>query len=82
MSLFDSDDAIDRSDVGLAAYSEPHFAYLNRSGRQDVATIRKLLETWFARYPTVHQAELRARFRSCDAVPTTRPSSNCTYTNS
>lgn len=69
MSLFDADDAIDRSDAGPAAYSEPHFSYLNRSGRQDVAIIRKLLEEWFAKYPTAHQPELRARFRSSDAVP-------------
>lgn len=69
MSLFDTDDAIDRSDGGPAAYSESHFSYLNRSGRQDVGVIRTLLEGWFARYPIAHQSELRARFRSVDAVP-------------
>ena len=69
MALFDPDPTIDRSDAGPAAYSEPHFFYLDRSGRRDVAAIRKLLEEWFNRFPTAHQSELRARFRSLDAVP-------------
>lgn len=47
-----------------AGYTEPHFPYLNRTGRVDLARVRALIEDWFGRYPRAHQAELRARLRS------------------
>ena len=66
MHLFDSD--IDRSDAGPSRHAEPHFPYLNRSGRSEAGRIRTVLESWFSRYPAAGQAELRARFRSPDDV--------------
>lgn len=49
-----------------AGYSEPHFPYLNRTGRMAGARVRELIEDWFVLYPQEHQAELRARLRSSD----------------
>jgi hypothetical protein len=66
MHLFDS--TIDRSDLGPARHAEPHFQYLNRSGRAEAGKIRELLELWFSHYPQLHQAELRSRLRSPDVV--------------
>lgn len=53
-----------RSYDGPARYAEALFPYWNRSSRKDSAGIRKELERWFARYPSGHEADLRARFRS------------------
>jgi hypothetical protein len=61
MELFDR---IERTDTGRATYAEAAFAYLNRSARTDVAQVRELLESWFARYPLEHQPELAGRFRA------------------
>lgn len=47
-------------------HAEAHFAYLNRSGRVEMADARALVEEWFARYPSEHQSRLRSRFRSDD----------------
>jgi hypothetical protein len=66
MHLFDT--SIDRPDQGPARHAEPHFRYLNRSGRAEAGRVREVLESWFSRYPQPHQAELRSRFRSPDAV--------------
>lgn len=57
------DDVARSGDEG-AGYTEPHFPYLNRTGRVDLARVRALIEDWFGRYPRAHQAELRARLRS------------------
>lgn len=63
MNIFDD---IPRSGDDGAGYSEPHFPYLNRTGRPAGARIREVIEDWFTRYPHEHQAELRARLRSSD----------------
>lgn len=63
MNVFD--DIARFGDEG-AGYSEPHFPYLNRTGRTAGARVRELIEDWFTRYPQQHQAELRARLRSSD----------------
>lgn len=47
-------------------HAEAHFAYLNRSGRAEMAGARALVEDWFARYPAEHQRGLRSRLRSDD----------------
>jgi hypothetical protein len=57
-------DDVKRTDEGRAAHAEPEFSYLNRSAREDVARVRKVLEEWFSRYPVTHQADLAKRFRA------------------
>jgi hypothetical protein len=47
-----------------ASYTEPHFAFLNRTTREEFSRIRDLLEVWFEHYPTTEQSEFRSRFRS------------------
>lgn len=65
--LFDIDAS--RSDLRPKDYSEPHFSYLDKSGRPEAQRVRDLLEQWFSRFPTHAQAALRARFRKNKAVP-------------
>lgn len=60
-TLFDD---FHRDYTGAARYSEPQFAYLNRSARPEANLIRALLEGWFSRYPQPEAAGLRACFRS------------------
>jgi hypothetical protein len=57
-------DELDRTDDGPAGYAEQTFPYWNRSAREDIATVRRVIEKWFQRYPAEHRADLRARFRS------------------
>jgi hypothetical protein len=57
-------DEIKRDDTSPASYSEPKFAYLNRSGRPAFHAIRAVLELWFSQYPHPHCKDLRGRFRS------------------
>ncbi len=59
--LFDS---ITRQDKDPRGHAEPLFSFLNRSSRQSSHEIRKLLEAWFLCYPSEHQGDLKARFRS------------------
>jgi hypothetical protein len=59
-------DGSDRTGTRGARYGEPHFAYLNVSGRDDVARIRETLSAWFLRYPAKEQAGLRGRLISPD----------------
>lgn len=61
MKLFDQ---VERTDTGRSTYAEAAFAYLNRSARPDVAEVRQVLESWFAKYPSQHQPELAGRFRA------------------
>jgi hypothetical protein len=61
MRVFDD---IDRSKDDAAAYSEPHFTYLNRTARRDFAQVRALVDEWFSRYPVAHQKGLLPRLRS------------------
>lgn len=55
---------------GTPAYIAPErFAYpgydeLNRSNDPAIAEVRRVLESWFARYDAADQPELRARFQS------------------
>ena len=61
MTLFDN---VPRDDDGPASYAEPSFTYLNRSARQDVAEVRRMLEGWFSRYPDEARMALLGNFRS------------------
>lgn len=47
-------------------HAESDFAYLNRSGRAEMAGARALVEDWYSRYPAQHQRGLRSRLRSDD----------------
>lgn len=53
-----------RDFLGLRAYSDSSYDYLNRSARLEMRRVRDLLEDWFSRYPAKGQEELAARFRS------------------
>ena len=53
-----------RTDRSPARYSEDSFAFLNRAAGAFWQRVRDELENWFAAYPSEHQADLRARFRS------------------
>lgn len=55
---------IHRDYSGVAGYSEPQFAFMNRSARPEANSIRVLLESWFSRYPQAESRSLRERFRS------------------
>ena len=46
--------------------SEPDYEFVNRSAWPAYENIRKVLERWFAGYPTSHKDDLRARFRKGD----------------
>jgi len=45
---------------------EPHFSYLNESARPAAEEVRRLVETWFSRYPEGHKKALQSRLRSPD----------------
>jgi hypothetical protein len=59
-------DITQRTDSRPAQYSEPRFTFLNRSARPGAEDVRSLMETWFAKYPQAHQAQLKRRLRSAD----------------
>jgi hypothetical protein len=44
MKIFDD---VERTDVSSAAAGESSFAYLNRSGRPEMARLRDVWEEWF-----------------------------------
>lgn len=52
-----------RKDPRPARYAEGSFAFLNRIDDPFFATVRQLMEDWFAHYPAEHQHELSAKFR-------------------
>ena len=60
MTLFDIGT---RTEMRLAGYSEPEFAYLNQSARPSFCELRDILEGWFKHFPRNSQADLRSRFR-------------------
>ncbi len=60
-SLFDG---YIRTDRRPRLHAEPKFTYLNRSPTPAASAIRRLLESWFARYPARGRIDLRKRFRS------------------
>jgi len=53
-----------RTGIGPKTESEPIFDYYNRSARPAVILLRKILESWFERFPGAEQKNLRERFRS------------------
>ncbi|MCX5748064.1 MAG: hypothetical protein NT062_36860 [Proteobacteria bacterium] len=53
-----------RAEIDSARHAESTIAYLDRSGRRVMGALRELLETWFARYPNAHRANLRGRLFS------------------
>src|SRR5687768_16068715 len=59
-------DPTQRTRIGPARRTEPHFDYWNESARPDIEPIRTRLEEWFSLYPRVHSPALRHRFRSRD----------------
>lgn len=63
MTIFDS---IPRDDVDPKRYCEPLFAFMNRCGWTEAATIRTTLEKWYSEIPPPNQKDLRNRFRSGD----------------
>ena len=54
------------ADLSPASYSEPHFAYLARSGRPSFARVRTLVEDWLAAVPKPHRSELASRLRTTE----------------
>ena len=61
MLLFDDGE---RHYTEYKAPQESNFAFLNRSALPKFERTRTLMESWFHDYPAVHQASLRANFRS------------------
>lgn len=61
MSVFDD---IDRVRVDSPQQDETAFAYLNASARTEADRVRKLVDSWFDRYPASHRNALVERFRS------------------
>jgi hypothetical protein len=57
-------DDLDREFSGPPIAGEPHFAYLNRSGRAEMAKVRNLIEEWLSRYPEGKRRALISRLRS------------------
>lgn len=55
-----------RTDTRWKNHIESDFDYLDRCGRPEAARVREFMEEWYARFPADHQADLRARIRSCD----------------
>jgi hypothetical protein len=49
---------------GPAEYTEPDFAYLDRSSRFEARRIRDLLESWFSHYPDTEKEQFKRRFQS------------------
>lgn len=52
--------------MGPAENAEGQFHYLNRSARPQWATVRAVMESWFAEYPLDHQRDLLGRIRDDD----------------
>ena len=52
--------------MGPARYSEPLYAYSDRSGRPEAARVRSLMNKWYMEYPESSRADLKGRFRSKD----------------
>lgn len=61
------DDVARPADHG-AEYGEGKFAYLNRSGRSEVASVRGKIEEWLDRYPHDHRNNLVRRLRAPEDV--------------
>lgn len=50
--------------MGYARFTEPHYAFLNRSGRDEFIKIKEVLEIWFSHYPQEEKVEFLSRFQS------------------
>ena len=61
MLLFDP---AERTYLGPSSHIEDEYSFLCRSAWAASDCVRELLETWFARYPSEEQPELRRRFES------------------
>ena len=59
-------DEIPRTSLRASRNREPHFSYLNESGRPAAEEVRRLIEAWFMRYPDSHKKSLLTRLRSPD----------------
>ncbi len=59
-------DCFGHGDSSSRCCSESAFHFLDRSDRPGATAIRKTIEQWFLRYPSVHQARFRADFRSAN----------------
>ena len=59
-------DDIERTSMEYIFPGESQFRFLNRSAQTDKDKVRKLLESWFQRYPLEAQNSLRGRFRADD----------------
>jgi len=55
---------VERADTGPRPYSEPQYAYLNRSARPAAVRIRACLEEWFAHYPDDERPAFVSAFQS------------------
>lgn len=60
MKLFDN---IKREDLRPAYYNQPTYNYYNLSAREDISTIRNILDSWFQEYPDCEKYELKSRFK-------------------
>ena len=63
MSLFSN---IERTFERPALRGEPHYDYLNRSCRSEMARIRANLERWWRDFPRDEQDRLKAHIQSRD----------------
>ena len=59
-------DPVERAYKGYRERAEAEFAFLNRSARADVDTVRRLLESWFDKIPEEKKKDIRSRFRTRD----------------
>jgi hypothetical protein len=57
-------DDVERTETRAKREREAIYDYLNSSARNIIATVRQILEQWFASYPDSGKAEIRARIRS------------------
>src|SRR5438093_7671061 len=55
-----------RTSLRASRNREPHFSYLNESGRPVAEEVRRLIEACFMRYPDSHKKSLLTRLRSPD----------------
>jgi len=55
---------MDRTYTGPKLYAESNYNFLDRSARQEAATVRVILEQWFSHFPMADQADLLGRFKS------------------
>jgi hypothetical protein len=52
----------DRTDLSPASHTDKTFDFLDRSAKEEVSEMRKLLNSWFNRYPKEDKKDLKSRF--------------------